>query len=249
MAAEMVARDQPNSRSKGTMSTPAVARMAAATSSTTKVAPATRQAGWMRRIGPSMPDVRQGCFRLRGNNQQLRRRIPAPSARERLMKQIADEIAVDGQRLSGGEASVELMPVFDALLTVLPAEIHRPAVQLAAEVDQPLGAFHLDAELGHLAQQIAEFGDDAGRSRLQPLHRLRRGRIDLDLRPVDGPARGRQLFLRSHQLIAQLARPGELLLERVDQTVGLAQRENARGKRDVHGAHPTASERRGGPPP
>ena len=48
MAAEMVARDQPNSCSKGTMRTLAVARMAAAIRSTAKVAPATSHAGWMR---------------------------------------------------------------------------------------------------------------------------------------------------------------------------------------------------------
>jgi hypothetical protein len=43
MAPEMVARDQPNSCSRGTMSTPGVARMAAETSSTAKVVPATNQ--------------------------------------------------------------------------------------------------------------------------------------------------------------------------------------------------------------
>ena len=54
-AKEMEARVQPNSRSNGTISTPAVARIAAATSRTRKVAPATRQAGWIRDMPPSMP--------------------------------------------------------------------------------------------------------------------------------------------------------------------------------------------------
>ncbi len=43
MAAEIVARDHPNSCSSGTMSTPGVARIAADTSRTTKVVPMTNQ--------------------------------------------------------------------------------------------------------------------------------------------------------------------------------------------------------------
>ena len=46
----MVARDQPNSASNGTISTPGTERMPAATSSTRKVQAATVQAGWMRRV-------------------------------------------------------------------------------------------------------------------------------------------------------------------------------------------------------
>lgn len=44
MAPEIVALDQPSSRSSGTMSTPGVARIAADTSRTTKVVPRTHQA-------------------------------------------------------------------------------------------------------------------------------------------------------------------------------------------------------------
>jgi hypothetical protein len=44
MASEMVARDQPNSPSSGTISTPGVARMPADTSSTAKVTAATTHA-------------------------------------------------------------------------------------------------------------------------------------------------------------------------------------------------------------
>ena len=43
MASEIVERGQPNSCSSGTMSTPGVARIAAETSRTTKVAPTTNQ--------------------------------------------------------------------------------------------------------------------------------------------------------------------------------------------------------------
>src|SRR5258708_30523635 len=99
MAAEMVARDQPNSRSTGAMRTLAVARIAAATRSTRNVAPATRQAGWMRGIPAMMPAGATGSS----------------------VQEVAGEVAVGGQGPAGRETRVQLVPVLDALLAELPA--------------------------------------------------------------------------------------------------------------------------------
>src|SRR5262249_47808277 len=123
------------------------------------------------------------------------------------------------------------------LLAELPAEVDGAPVELAAEVDQAVGGLDLDAELGHLAQQIAQLAEDHQRAGLQPLDRLRRVGVDLDLGTLQRVARFRQLLLDVGQLIAQLARAGELLAQRVEQRVGLAQRKETGGQRNVHAVH------------
>src|SRR2546423_132201 len=59
--------------------------------------------------------------------------------RQRLMNQVAHEVAVVGQRTASREAGVQLVEERDALLAILPAEQHRPTMQLAAEVDEAVG--------------------------------------------------------------------------------------------------------------
>src|SRR2546426_4964105 len=70
------------------------------------------------------------------------------------MNQVPDEVAVVGQRAATREAGVQLVEERDALLAVLPAEQHRPPMQLAAEVDEPVGGLHFDSQLRHLAQDL-----------------------------------------------------------------------------------------------
>src|SRR5205814_6121362 len=66
-----------------------------------------------------------------------------------LVQEVAGEVAVVGKRTAPAEPGVQLVEVADALLAVLPAEIYGAAMQLAAEVDQPVGGPHFDAQLRH----------------------------------------------------------------------------------------------------
>ena len=126
------------------------------------------------------------------------------------------------------------MEVSDPLLAVLPAEEHGAAVQLAAEVHQAVRRLHLHAELGDLVQDVAQLVDDAHRARLQPLDGLGSRRIHRHVGAVDAATGLLQLLLDAHQLVAQLARASEFLVQRDQERVRLAQGEEAGGQRYVH---------------
>jgi len=85
----------------------------------------------------------------------------------------------------------------DALLAVLPAQVHGAAVQLAAEVDQPVGGLHLYAQLRHFVQDVAELPDQADRPRLQPLHGRRSFRVHDHVGPFDSPPGLLELLLQA----------------------------------------------------
>ena len=108
-------------------------------------------------------------------------------------------------------------------------------MKLAAEVDQAVGRLHLHPQLRHLAQDPPQLLDDADSAFLQPLDGLWRGGVDLDVGAVDPVPRLLQLLLHAHEIIAQLAGAAELLLQRLQQRVGFAQRKETGGERDVHG--------------
>jgi hypothetical protein len=64
--------------------------------------------------------------------------------------------------LSPGESCVDLVPVRDARLTVLPAEIHRPAVALRREIEQPrLERLAFHTEVVELLDEVLDLGRDA----------------------------------------------------------------------------------------
>src|SRR6267142_6396046 len=157
------------------------------------------------------------------------------SAGEGLVQEIAGEVAVVGERTAPGEPGVQLVEVTDALLAVLPAQVHGAAVQLAAEVDQPVGGLHLYAQLRHLVQDVAELPDQADRPRLQPLHRRRSIQLHDHVGPLDSPPGLLQLLLQAHQLVAQLPRPGEFLVQGGEERVRFAQRKQPGRQGDVHG--------------
>src|SRR6266478_4822045 len=156
-------------------------------------------------------------------------------ARPGLMQEVAGEVAVIGERTAPGEPGIQLVEVPDALLAVLPAQVHGAAVQLAAEVDQPVGGLHLYAQLRHFVQDVAELPDQADRPRLQPLHGRRSFRVHGHVGPFDPPPGLLQLLLQAHQLVAQLARPGEFLDQGGEERVCFAQRKQPGRQGDVHG--------------
>src|SRR6267154_2339717 len=152
-----------------------------------------------------------------------------------LVQEVAGEVAVVGDRAPPGEPGIQLVEVPDALLTVLPAQVHGAAVQLAAKVDQPVGGLHFYAQLRHFVQDVAELPDQADRPRLQPLHGRRSFRVHRHVGPFDSPPGLLELLLQAHQLVAQLPRPGEFLVQGGEERVRFAQRKQPGRQGDVHG--------------
>src|SRR5712671_4320815 len=123
----------------------------------------------------------------------------------------------------------------DALLAVAPAEVDGAAVEAGAEVDQAVGRLHLEAQLGHAAEDSAQLVQDAGGGALEPLHRGGRRLVHLDVRLGQRVPRAGELRLDRGELVAQLARLIELFLQGRDQRVRLAQREEAHLRQAFHG--------------
>jgi len=85
-------------------------------------------------------------------------------------------------------------------------------VQPAAEVHQSVCGLHFHAQLGHVAEDVAQLADDLDGATLQALHGHWRLGIDLHVGTVDAAPRLLQLLLHAHEIVAKLARAGELVL-------------------------------------
>src|ERR1700730_17916489 len=154
------------------------------------------------------------------------------------MQEVAEELGVLRQWLASGEAGVQLVPVHDALLAEAPAEVHRAAAQAAAEVDQAVGGLDLDAQLADLAQDAEQLLEQGLPPPLHRLHRRRRAFVHLQGAASGRVPGGGQLALDARERGAQRAGAHEGFLQGWHQRVGLAQREKAGGRGQLHRAQP-----------
>src|SRR5919106_2384832 len=84
--------------------------------------------------------------------------------------------------LAPGEAVLQLVPEVDALLGVLPAQVHVSSADHRREVDQAVSRLHLDARLLEAGELTADLLDEPIDVTAHPVHLVRGERLFLNRR-------------------------------------------------------------------